>query len=266
MIPSISNRELTLLRKLGRKKYRQKERLFVVEGVRAVEQVIDNGRLEIVLLVFDGDQGLWKSGDWEKFSSDYRSVYVDGEDFETVSDTENSQGILALCEIPHETALADLGRSEGILIAIDRIRDPGNLGTMIRTAAWFGVNGILAGGGTVDLFHPKVARSTAGAAGSLPYRYSNLSEDLDRLEETGWEVAILASGPRAVPLSSKKPAARQVVLIGNEANGVTGQLYRDGRPVVEIGSGDKSGAQVESLNASVALSIAIYALTNYLSD
>lgn len=265
MMQSISNRQLTLLRKLRLKKYRQKERLFVVEGERAVEQVMANGEPEIQHLFFDEEQELWERTGWRDHSERYPSAVMDKADFLEITDTETPQGILAICAVPPEEELKKISGSEGIVMALDRIRDPGNLGTMVRTGAWFGVGGMLIGKGTVDLFHPKVVRSTAGAVGSIPYRNCDLFDALDRLEREGWQIVLMDAGPDSIPLSQFRPAGKTVVVIGNEAHGLDGELFKEGRTAARIDpdpAGKRPEMPAESLNASIALSIALYALKN----
>lgn len=178
----ISNRKLTLLRKLNRKKYRRLKYLFLAEGERAVRQIIKNGLVAIDELFFDESQQFWQQEPWKSLASAIHSSIILKRDFDSVSDTENPQGVIALCKMPEEAQPEILASQSGVMIAADAVQDPGNLGTMIRTASWFSVNGILSGKGTVDLFHPKVVRSTAGATGVIPYINGNLSELLTFLK------------------------------------------------------------------------------------
>lgn len=254
----ISNRQLTLLRKLQRKKYRQQEQLFIVEGERAVEQVLENGKVKVKHLFFDEAQRLWEADNWRGTIQEFSATMVGEKDYHEITDTQTPQGLLALCVIPGEISLDKCARSEGIIVATDRIRDPGNLGTIVRTAAWFGINGLLLGKGTVDLFHPKVVRSTAGATGTVPFRNSDLHAELEKLEHKEWEIMLLDAGMNARSLKKIKPARKRVVVIGNEANGIDKKLFKPDRIIAKIESG--SSTPVESLNASIALSIALYTL------
>ena len=150
-----SNNEIKLLRKLNRKKYREKEQRFVVEGERAVEQVIENG-LVGVETVFVGER-------FKVQESSFKGVEIcilEDEVFAEVADTENPQGILAVCKMPEEIQLEKLAVETGIIVATDAIQDPGNMGTILRTAAWFGAKALIAGKGSVDVYHPKVDEKT----------------------------------------------------------------------------------------------------------
>ncbi len=252
---SISNRQLTLLRKLRRKKYREKEWVFIVEGERAVEQVIENGAVETDHLFFDEKQELWLDPYWSKRASRLPSVLVDHGAFLEIADTDTPQGVLALCKMPGESDIQSLAQKKGILLATDAIQDPGNLGTIIRSACWFGIRGMLFGTGTADPFHPKVVRSTAGATGVLPYLTGDLSELLPKLETDNRKTFLLDSGPGSEPLADTHPPDKSILVVGNEGNGISEELFANHRKRIKIAGNPDV---VESLNAAVACSIALY--------
>lgn len=257
---SISNRKLTLLRKLGRKKYRWQEQLFMVEGARAVEQILQNGELQVKELFFDAAQRYWQQPPWQQAASEYPASVVGEAAYAEVSDTETPQGVLALCHMPPEPAPEALAAGEGLVVATDAIQDPGNLGTIIRTAGWFGAAGLISGKGTVDIYHPKVVRSTAGSSGAVPALNADLEEVLPVFEQEGWQVLMLDAAGDARELKSVDRTARLVLVVGNEANGIAPDLFKPGRQRIRIGP-PAGRPQVESLNAAIATSIALYALT-----
>lgn len=254
---SASNRQMTLLRKLGRKKYRQKEQLYLLEGARAVQQVIQNNMQAIKALFFDQEQYLWEHKEWLEIRQQVDSFSLTQTVFEEVSDTDHPQGVLALCHMPDETPAEELADQNNLLVALDAIQDPGNLGTIIRTCVWFGAGGIISGKGTVDLFHPKVVRSTAGATGRLPYQNADLQQVLPVLEQAGWPVYLLDAGADSVSLASIEPGDKAVIVIGNEAHGLQQDVMTGNRTKVRISS-PRDKPEVESLNAGVATSIALY--------
>ncbi len=261
-INSISNNRLTLLRKLNQKKYRYKEKRFLVEGARAVEQILTNDRIEVEELFFDEAQGYWQRSPWSKWAKEVKSSMVPAETYPDVSDTDNPQGVMALCRMPAEISPEQLAQKEGVIVATDAVQDPGNLGTIIRTASWFGATGLLSGKGTVDLFHPKVVRSTAGATGSVKHADAVLADDLPIFEKAGWDVVLLDAGSDAIPLHKIQKAKKTIIAIGNEASGIDRSLFMPGRRKAKIVSPRKEGQEnVESLNAAIAASIALYALS-----
>lgn len=257
----LSRNKQTLLRKIQQKKYRYREQLFLLEGVRSVQQVIENEWPAVSWICFDEDQYLWEEPGWQAVSERFYSYRLDAGVFAEVTDTQNPQGVLAVCRMPAARSVAELASGSGLLVALDRIQDPGNLGTMVRSATWFGAAGLLVGKGTVDLFHPKTVRSTAGATGALPYAEGELSALLEEAEEAGRQTVLLDGNPGAEPLKAFRTDRDLTVVIGNEANGVDAALMTAHRQRLRIEKGGGADA-VESLNASIALSIALYQLAD----
>lgn len=256
---SASNRQLTLLRKLNQKKYRHEEHLFLVEGARAVRQVAENNIIEIKTLFFDKAQHYWSEPGWKQLISHTESALMNEEHFAEISDTDHPQGVLALCRIPEEQPVDKLNAEEGVIVALDAIQDPGNAGTIIRTASWFGAVGIFSGKGTVDLFHPKVVRSTAGATGTVPHLNGELPKLIPAFEDLGWSIVLLTKSEESVPLSTIAHQAKTIIVVGNEGHGIDEQLMNGTRIQAEIPSATPQ-PEVESLNAAIATSIALYAL------
>ncbi|MEO9887496.1 MAG: RNA methyltransferase [Balneola sp.] len=250
-----SNNQIKLLRKLGQKKYREKEGLFIVEGERAVEQVLENSVIKVGDVFLEEEKAKSCQLTADSFYT------LDSKIMNEVTDTENSQGILAICEIPSEISIQELSKKEGLIIATDRIQDPGNLGTIVRTSAWFGASAILVGKGSVDLFNPKVVRSTAGATGMLAYKNSELSKDLEAMENAGWQVLMLDGNAGAEPIKNIELSEKTILMVGNEANGIEKKFFGPNRKRVMIPSVENNRS-VESLNAAIALSIALYQLNS----
>lgn len=264
-LTSASNRQVTLLRKLNNKKYRNKKQQFFIEGARAVQQVIENDQLSVKCLFFDESQRYWQQDQWKTVTENYETAILEQELFEEVSDTDTPQGVLALCEMPEETTVDKLEPQGGMVLALDAVQDPGNLGTIIRTASWFGAAGLISGKGTVDLFNPKVVRATAGATGSIPHKNGDLSEILDQLEKSGWEVLLLDADSDAQSLSELEAVSKTVIVVGNEAHGIRPSLIAKQRPKVQI-SPATSNSGVESLNAAVAASITMHTISGRMSS
>ncbi|WP_171032963.1 TrmH family RNA methyltransferase [Fodinibius saliphilus] len=259
----VSNRQATLLRKLNKKKYRAKEQLFLIEGARAIEQILANSSVSVQHLFFDESQQYWNQQFWQEAMTKVKGAVLDEKLFAEVSDTDNPQGVLAMCQMPQETSAKRLASQEGTIVALDAVQDPGNLGTIIRTASWFGAGGIISGKGTVDLFHPKVVRATAGATGSIPFLNGSLPDIFGTLEEHGWPIYLLDAGPEAIPLKDVNLQGKAVITVGNEAHGVSPELINGHRQTVKIPSAG-TDRKVESLNAAIATSIVLYGLNENL--
>lgn len=249
-IEPASNNQFKDWKKLLMGKYRKKNVLFLAEGERCVEQILRNGLITAEELIV-------REGDVPAFVRRVNiPVYsLDSNSFNDLADTETPQGVIAVCHQPNESSIDNIGRNNGVIVAFDAIQDPGNLGTMIRTASWFGASGMISGNGTVDFFHPKVVRSTAGATGSIPYVKGNLQNMFKILEQSGWTVYLLDGSAKATNLNSVTVTEKSVLVVGNEGNGIHSSLFASDRQVVKISGTDE---YVESLNAAVALSIGLY--------
>lgn len=247
----LSKSHLTTYRKLAQKKYRDQYRLFIIEGLRAVEQVLTGGKVKIEAIITT------ENTNFDSGRGNINRFVVSDEDFKSMSGTQNSQGILAVCQIIDEADIDAMVNGAGVIIAMDRIQDPGNLGTIIRSATWFQCSGLLLGDGTVDYYNPKVVRSTAGAVGVLPFKNTSLSKTLPILQAHGWQIVLLDTSDEAIPLNTLAKADKIVIVVGNEGAGISKELLQSGFTNVFI-SGDNN--HVESLNASVASSIALFHL------
>ncbi|MEX0594457.1 MAG: RNA methyltransferase [Balneolaceae bacterium] len=251
MSEEVSARQIARWRTLSRRKGREREGLFLIEGERAVRQVISNGRLKV-------ESVLQEEGTDLSIPGTERVVRLDRETFRSISCAETPQGIMAVATIPAEAEVERVRHSRGILLALDAIQDPGNLGTLLRTALWFGVEGVLIGKGTVDVWNPKVVRSTAGATGALPWISGELETLIEELETAGWETALLDIGENSKDLSTFSTSPRQILVVGNEGNGIRENLRQPHRPLVRI---DGDSDRVESLNVAIAGGIALYSLS-----
>lgn len=244
-----SGQQIKNWRKLRQKKYRRDLGLFLAEGERCVEQILHNRRIAVEAVLRSGSSG------WTPDHAACPFYELDERDFQAVADTKNPQGVAAVCRIPPDISVDRMKTGKGLMIAVDGIRDPGNLGTIIRTAVWFGAGGLLCGNGSVDPYHPKVVRSTAGATGALPVAGGELHPMLSLLEEQGWQVFLLQDGEESAVLEEAGKTDRVILVVGNEANGVNQALFTGNRKRVCIRGQSET---VESLNAAVALSIALY--------
>ncbi len=263
----LSKKQIKALRLLGKRSERYARGRFIVEGERAVRQILANGRLEVQQIIVDESRLDVKDSIPDADVNNVPPCYtVTSDRFRRLTDTRTAQGVLAVCAIPEPSGADELMERSGMLFAADRIQDPGNMGTMIRTAVWFGVRGMVVSPGTVDLFHPKVVRSTAGSTGVLPWLESDLPEFLMNAREAGWNVHLLDAGPGAYSYRDMAATGKDILVVGNEANGIDERLHRaeyakiriDHGPLITGGAGtDQQPEGVESLNASAAAAIAM---------
>jgi RNA methyltransferase, TrmH family len=250
-----SNNQIKAWKKLQMGKYRKKKQLFLAEGVRCVEQIINNKKVDIAEILCDGREAVR-----EMEIPDHLQVYdLSSGDFADISDTETPQGVIAVCRIPDEIPQNSILESSGVIVALDAIQDPGNLGTIIRTASWFGVEAIIFGTGCADPYHPKVVRSTAGATGAIPFIKGDLEELLSRCESSGWHTFLLDGSEEAKNIRTIKPRKKTILVAGNEANGIRPELFSTNRTTVRIEGRTET---VESLNVALALGIGLFGLTS----
>ncbi|MGH9503599.1 MAG: TrmH family RNA methyltransferase [Terriglobales bacterium] len=164
------------------------------------------------------------------------------------------QGVAALARWK-DFSLADVlaKSSEGPLLAVAGVQDPGNLGTILRSAEAFGAGGVLLGEGTVTPFNPKVVRASAGSVFRLPVARARLSEALGLMKEQGLRLVATASH-KGTPLDQARLSGPLAIFIGSEGAGLPRDLIKAMDEVVAI----PQATQVESLNAGVAASIVLY--------
>lgn len=247
MITSTRNPKIKRIRRLlSDRRFRQREGAFVVEGTRWIAELIDwHGRSEMLLA---SEAWLADREHAELLEVLDAPVYVaDEKVMATASDTETFSGILAVLPII-EPAWPD---RPTLLLILDRVADPGNLGTMLRTAAAAGVDGVLLSPGCVDAYNPKVVRATMGALLRLPVAL--VAWDEIRRLTAGLNIWLAAAGGPVEYTSVDwgKPAA---LVIGSEATGVGPEALALGGRQVAI----PMAARTESLNAAAAAAVMLF--------
>ena len=249
-------RLLTLARDLHRRKARDKNALFVVEGVRAAEEIA-RSPLHIVGALASPQLSTNPRGSAIRDALAARSIEIADvtvAEFESASETESPQGILVIASIP-ERSLASLALVDPArLLVLDGVQDPGNVGTMIRTAAGLGAIATVALPGTVDLWNAKVVRSAMGAHflhPALHCTWDELRQFLDEMRITLW-----GAEARGAPIERGWAPRRLAVAVGNEGAGLSAHV-RDGcERLVSL----VLDPTIESLNVAVAAGILLYEL------
>ena len=234
---------LTLARDLRRRRARERQRLFVAEGVRAVEELIASP-LSVQGLLVAPQLSDAPRGNTLLDAARRRGIEitpVDEREFASAAETESPQGVLAVA-----------GRTR--LVILDAVQEPGNVGTILRTAAALGAAAVVAMPGTVDLWNAKVVRSAMGALFHSPAFMSTWAElDTFRAHHA---VALWGADASGTPLEHLEPPDRLALLVGNEGAGLT----EEGRSRVELAVSIPIGSTVESLNVAVATGIILYQL------
>jgi RNA methyltransferase, TrmH family len=252
----LTRREEKLLRALSQRKMREAEACFVAEGVRVVEDVLASP-LTVRLLAYsspleDTDRGRALLDRAE--ARGVRTCQIPDAELVGFAGTQSPQGVLAIAEIP-TASLDNLHASPGgaIVLALDGVQDPGNLGTLVRTAEALGAAGILLLPGSVDPWNAKSVRSAAGSSFRLPLVAADWNEAGRWLHDHGFQ--ILAAAMDGEPLGSERPD-RAALVVGNEGAGVGAQtrVYADRTVAIPL------RGRAESLNVAAAAAILLYEL------
>ena len=247
---------LTLARDLKRRRARERQRLFVAEGVRAVEELI---RSPLVVRGALAAPQLTDAPRGAALLDTLRTravplTEVDALEFASAAETDSPQGILAVAEIPHQPLESLELPARVRLVVLDAVQDPGNVGTILRTAAALGSVAVVAMPGTVDLWNAKVVRSAMGALFHTPAIISTWSE-LDTFR-AAQAVTVWGADAGGTPLEELQAPARLALVVGNEGAG----LSAEGRARVEQSVSLPISSTVESLNVAVATGILLYQL------
>lgn len=260
MIISEKNDIIKHVKALKLKKYRLKHRQFIVEGLRAINECLHHRVLVHYFLYSDRLKKI-KDGDelLSKIVMNKNAYRISENLFLKLSGTENPQGIMAVVEMPEYT-LKDLDYKKNLFfVVLDRLQDPGNMGTIIRTAEAAKADAILLTKGCVDPYNSKTVRATMGALFHIPIiQYENNSEWIDLLKTNNVKLIASALGTNQSYFDIEY-ADNIAIIIGNEANGIDYEILKASDEIVKI----PIYGNVESLNASVAAAILIYKAAEY---
>jgi len=239
----VSQNQLTELRHLRLKKHREAKQLFTAEGVKIANEIWKQNRYNIHSIYVT-----------EKYFAEKlpqtlhsKSFIISNKELESVSDLQTPNEIICVL---HQRELYETVESN-VVLALDGISDPGNLGTIIRTADWFGINTIIASENCVDVFNQKTLQSTMGSFLRVNVRYLNLCEYLQQSGKTKY--AALLEGKNLHEVQFEKES---IIIIGSESHGISNEILKTKHEAITI---PKIG-KAESLNAAIATSIICYAM------
>ena len=252
-ITSVRNEKVRFISLLQQKAAeRKKSGLFAAEGLRFV---MDTPTQFMQELFIREDLDLQIRSDLENRFPGVPVSLVTGPVMEKMADTRSPQGVMALVKMPsHSEEEIISGSGKPLIMILEDIQDPGNLGTIFRTAEAAGVTGILLSGGCVDVFNPKVIRSTMSAVFRMPFALcSDLPEAVSKLKDKG--IIVCAAWLRgSVPYDSLSYLSGTAFMIGNEARGLTEELAASADEKIRI----PMEGEIESLNAAISAGILMY--------
>lgn len=257
VISSYQHRLIKRIRQLYQRKYREKYRQYIVEGTRIVHDALQDGAKVEYILFCDA---FLHTANGKKLlqilsKKNFKIYHIPDKLFQDISDTQTPQGIMAVLSYQEFNLQDIISNSQGFFILLDRIQDPGNLGTIIRTADAAGASAVLMSKGCADLYNLKTIRATMGSGFHFPIiqGIGDTQEIICQLKENDFKI-----------ISTDLTAERYyyqidydgkiAILIGNEANGILPEILEGSDAVVKIPILGKA----ESLNASIAASIVMY--------
>ena len=233
---SISKNQLKLITSLSQKKYRQKHDLFIAEGVKVLNELL-NSTFEIEIL--------FCTDDFETTISEKKVVRISETELKKVSTLKSPNKALGIFKIPKEKTL----QNSGLTIALDAINDPGNLGTIIRLCDWFGVTQLVCSKDTVDCYNQKVVQASMGSLTRVSIHYTDLE---NYITKSNLDTFIADMAGENV-YKTKLPK-EGILIMGNEANGVSEEIKSLLQYKISIPRFGET-QETESLNVATATAI-----------
>lgn len=252
VISSKDNDFIKHIRKLKDKKYRDICNEFIVEGIKLIEEAIQEKAKIKKIIVCENTTKTYEISTQTRLEiAKYECIYVSEKIFNTITQVKNPQGIMAIIE--KKANENEIDYKQDIIVVLDGIQDPGNLGTILRTVDSIGLNQIIVSKETVDAYCPKVVRSTMGAIFRVKViETENLVNTIKSIKKHHFKLIVTS-------LQTKKSIYdinynKKIIVIGNEGNGVSNEIQEMSDEKVKIPMIGKT----ESLNASVATGIVLY--------
>lgn len=248
MSDTLTNNELKLIGSLQNKKFRDINNLYVIEGEHLIDEYLksDLPNENVKYIIARND---YQNYDLEERVAGFNIHTLNRAKFDKLCDTKSPQGILAVIE----KKMIYANEQNRFVVALENINDPGNLGTILRTCYWFGVDKVLISENSADIFNPKTIRSTQGSLFHLSIETDvNLKTKLESLSKSGFDVFVTSLDGK--PLGSEVKTDKCVLVFGNEANGVSYDI-QENKDFKQIKI--ESYTECESLNVAVSAGILI---------
>lgn len=247
----ISKHDIRFIRSLHQKEGRLESGMFAAGGSKITLDLLGEGYQPELLVATEE----WIRQHRQQISHLGDKIKQAGyAEIERCSTLKSPQDVISCWRIPASAQPGDI--EQGVVLALDDIQDPGNTGTMIRIAAWFGIPYILCSPACADLYNPKVIQASMGAFFKVAVLYCDLKESILLLKEKGFKAA--AAVMDGSPLYDFRPARSQVIIMGNESRGVSPELAGISESKITIPSFSDRGNGIESLNVSTAASVICY--------
>lgn len=244
---SPTNDKIKYIKKLEKRSFREKSGEFIIEGKRSVMDAIENGaEISYVICREDTDA---------VFPDGIKVFATDKKTFAEITDTESPQDMLAVAKAKCSTLSEIFEKAPSLIIYLDRLQDPGNLGTIIRTADARGDAAVVLSAGCVDLFNSKVIRSTMSSVFNISIVKDAVTEEIFPLfKENGYKTVAGALSDKSTDLYETDLSGKCVIVVGNEGNGVCDYILENADILTIIPMRGKA----ESLNAGISAGIMMY--------
>lgn len=231
----LSKGQIKLINSLSQKKYRQKNAMFVAEGIKVIKELL-NSNFELERLFSEADLF---------FTENNKMQLLEANELKKITKLATAQTALALFKIPQKKQTI----TEDFIVALDGVRDPGNLGTIIRLCDWFGVKQLLCSKDTVDCYNEKVVQATMGSIARVEVIYGDLTEEISKLDLPVFGTFMNGENIYESSLSSKG-----ILVLGNEANGISDEIKQLSKHQISIPQFGET-KNTESLNVATATAI-----------
>lgn len=238
IVTSLENKEIKRITKLNSKKYRELEKEFIVEGEHLVEEAYKNGLLKKIVLLENED-----------IKIDIEKLYVSYDVMKKISNLDTPPRVIGICNLLKEKEIGSK------VLVLDGVQDPGNLGTIIRSSVAFNIDTIILSDDTVDIYNPKVIRSTQGMLFNINIIRKNIKEEIIKLKDRNYNI-YTTNVSKGIDIKDVEKCDKFVLIVGNEGNGVKKGISSLANYTVCI----NTNKNVESLNVAVATSILLYEL------
>lgn len=238
IVTSLENKEIKRISKLSSKKYRELEKEFIVEGEHLVEEAYKNGLLKKILLLENED-----------IKIDIEKLYVSYDVMKKISNLDTPPRVIGICNLLKEKEIGSK------VLVLDGVQDPGNLGTIIRSSVAFNIDTIILSDDTVDIYNPKVIRSTQGMLFNINIIRKDIKEEIIKLKDRNYNI-YTTNVTKGIDIKEVEKSNQFVLIVGNEGNGVRKDISSLANYTICI----NTNKNVESLNVAVATSILLYEL------
>lgn len=259
--PALSKTRMSVLSRLGNRKMRLKHNLFLIEGVKSVRDIASSDKFAkyVVSFIITPERTDEATELSKKFISkglpSPEILTADPADMRKISSLSSAPDMIAVCRLPERRTPEELTGSrlpDGLYLMLDGIQDPGNLGTIIRTAHWFGVKRIFASPSTADIFNPKTIQASMGSLASVEIDYV----DLDSIIVENPHIPVVGLLLDGSDIFSTRLPSSAFILMGNEGNGISNELRERITLPLTIPPYDTSDHS-ESLNVAIATAITL---------